>query len=133
MHRLPWFVLLLASQVLLCGQAIGYEVPKEFLIKRPEKNPPIATWIGPVQFPHGFHAVKNRCSACHHEESDKSLGQFLPCTQCHNQPGMEEKTSFYKAWHNEKTMSCLGCHKKKRYTNQAMPPISCVRGCHKAP
>ncbi|WP_366521646.1 cytochrome c3 family protein [Solidesulfovibrio sp.] len=113
--------------------AIGYEVPKDILIKRPDKNTPLAAWVGPVNFPHGFHAVQNPCKSCHHEELDRTLGQFLPCTQCHNQSGMDSKADFYRAFHNERTMSCLGCYKQKRYSGQAMPPLSCVASCHKAP
>ncbi|GAB7079522.1 cytochrome c3 family protein [Megalodesulfovibrio paquesii] len=113
--------------------AVGYEVPKDITINRPEKNAPISAWVGPVAFPHGKHATLNACTACHHEESDRTLGQFLPCTQCHNQGGTKETTSAYRAWHDIRPMSCLGCHKQKRYKNEAMPPISCVRGCHNAP
>lgn len=128
-RKLPALFLALAFPAM----ALAYDVPKEIEIKRPEKNPPVAAWVGPVKFPHGLHAINNSCKSCHHEESDKSLGSFLPCSQCHNKPGDSEQMSFYKAWHNDKTYSCMGCHRQKRLSGQAMPPISCTRGCHKKP
>lgn len=129
MHRIRClaaaFLLLLLPTALL-----AYEVPKEIIIKRPEKNQPMAAWVKAVTFPHGKHAVLNACNACHHEESDRTLGQFLPCTQCHNKPTVTETSSFYMAWHNDSTHSCLGCHRKMREAGK-MPPLSCTRGCHK--
>lgn len=133
MKRLIRILSAMAVLALLPCLASAYEVPKDLVIKRPEKNPPLASWVGPVKFPHGFHAVQNACKSCHHEESDRSLGQFLPCTQCHNKPGVDDPAGFYRAFHNEKTYSCLGCHKQKRLSKQGMPPLSCTRGCHKKP
>jgi len=131
MKRLICIMAALAVLALLPGLASAYEVPKDLIIKRPDKTPQQSTWVGPVKFPHGFHAVYNSCKSCHHEESDRSLGQFLPCTQCHIKPGLDEPTGFFRAFHNSSPTSCLGCHKQKRLTKQAMPPISCTRGCHK--
>ncbi|ADP87473.1 cytochrome c3 family protein [Nitratidesulfovibrio vulgaris] len=124
---------LLTLVLLSPALAAAYDVPKEIEIKRPAKNKPVASWVGPVKFPHGFHAIHNPCKACHHEESDKSLGSFLPCSQCHNKPGDAEQMSFYRAWHNDKAYSCMGCHRQKRLLKQGEPPISCTRGCHPLP
>lgn len=133
MRKLLRMLTAMAAFALLPGVANAYDVPKDLVIKRPAKNAPQTSWVGPVNFPHGFHAVNNACKSCHHEESDRTLGQFLPCTQCHNKPGFDDPSGFYKAFHNEKTVSCLGCHRQKRLTKQGMPPISCTRGCHKKP
>jgi hypothetical protein len=114
------------------GSLLAYEVPKEIVIKRPAKNKPLAEWVGPVTFPHGFHAMKNACQSCHHKESDKNLGEFVSCTQCHSSDNPEDKTGFYQAWHNDRPNSCLGCHRQVRLRDPAaMPPISCTNGCHK--
>lgn len=118
---------------LLPALLLAYEVPNEREIKRPEKNPPLADWVGTVKFPHGKHAVHNSCASCHHEESDRDLGAFLPCSQCHNKPGTEESpaTAFYRAWHSDSTQSCLGCHRKVHLKGNLTPPLSCTNGCHK--
>jgi len=131
MKRILLSLAALAMVALLPNPAAAYEVPKDLVIKRPDKTPVQAAWVGQVKFPHGFHAVYNPCKACHHEESDRSLGQFLPCTQCHVKSGQDEPTGFYRAFHNSSPVSCLGCHKQKRLSRQAMPPLSCTRGCHK--
>jgi len=131
MKRLSQLLSAMAILALLPSFAPAYEVPKDLVIKRPAKNQPQASWVGPVNFPHGFHAVNNPCKACHHEESDRTLGQFLPCTQCHSKTGADDPTGLYRAFHNSKTVSCLGCHKQKRLTGQGTPPLSCTRGCHK--
>lgn len=131
MHRTRCLAAAALLLLLLPAALQAYEVPKEITIKRPEKNPPMAVWVNSVTFPHGKHAVLNACSSCHHEESDRSLGQFLPCSQCHNKPTVTESTSFYLAWHNDRTYSCLGCHRKVRQEQRGMPPLSCTRGCHK--
>lgn len=111
---------------------LGYDVPKDLTIKRPEKNPPIIDWAPQVQFSHGKHAVYTACGTCHHEESDRNVGEFLKCTQCHNKPGVDDnKTSFYLAWHNDSQHSCLGCHRQARLAGKDTPPLSCTDGCHK--
>lgn len=119
--------------VLLPALVLAYEVPNEREIKRPDKNPPLAEWVGPVKFPHGKHAVHNPCKSCHHEESDRDLGAYLPCTQCHNKPGTEESpsTAFFRAWHSDSTQSCIGCHRKQHLDGNLTPPVSCINGCHK--
>lgn len=126
------FWALAAAVLLLPALSPAYEVPKDLVIKRPEKNEPINAWVTPVNFPHGKHAVHNACQNCHHEESDRNLGEFLKCTQCHNKPGTEDTKGFFLAWHSDATMSCLGCHRKMRLKDpKLMPPLSCTRGCHK--
>ncbi|MBG0777968.1 MAG: cytochrome c3 family protein [Desulfovibrionaceae bacterium] len=121
-----------ACLLLSAGALYAYDVPKEIVIKRPEGNPPLADWVGSVKFPHGFHAVKNACEHCHHKESAKNLGEFLACTQCHKGADPNDNTGFYRAWHNDATHSCLGCHRKVRLANpKALPPLSCTDGCHK--
>jgi Class III cytochrome C family. len=133
MRRLSGVLAALVVCVLLpAGLSIAYEVPNEIVIKRPAKNKPLSDWVGPVTFPHGMHAVKNACRSCHHKESDKDLGQFVSCTQCHSGDSPEEKTGFYLAWHNDSPNSCLGCHRKVRLREtDEMPPLSCTNGCHK--
>lgn len=133
MKRITWAVAAMMVMAAFPLALAAYEVPKDLVIKRPDKNPAMATWVGPVNFPHGKHAVLNACKSCHHEESDRTLGQFLPCTQCHNKPGTDDISSFYLAWHNDKPQSCLACHRRMRLEKKAMPPISCTRGCHVKP
>jgi len=123
-----------AILVLSAGVLLAYEVPKEITIKRPAKNKPLAQWVGPVKFPHGLHAVWNACQDCHHKESAKNLGEFLSCTQCHNEDNPNVNTGFYQAWHNSSPHSCMGCHRLKRLDKtlkKNMPPLSCTNGCHK--
>ncbi|EPR41663.1 Cytochrome c, class III, conserved region [Desulfovibrio sp. X2] len=131
MKQLLRILVSLAVFALLPALLAAYEVPAEIVIKRPKNLEAQSSWVGSVQFPHGLHAVMNPCRACHHMETDSTLGNFLPCTQCHNQPGVKGSSSFYLAFHNSRTTSCLGCHKEKRLKREAMPPISCTRGCHK--
>lgn len=123
--------LIAAVLILQAGVLLAYEVPKDIVIKRPEGNKPLASWVGPVKFPHGTHAVLNACQDCHHKESDKNLGEFLSCTQCHKDEDPKADSGFYLAWHNSSTHSCLGCHRVKRLEGgEEMPPLSCTKGCH---
>jgi hypothetical protein len=131
MPPLRRLVLPVVLTVLIPTSLLSYDVPKDLVIKRPEKNAPMASWVGEVQFPHGKHAVLNACRSCHHEESDRTLGEFLKCSQCHNKPGEEAATSFYLAWHNDSPHSCLGCHRQVRLNQRGTPPLSCTNGCHK--
>jgi hypothetical protein len=126
-------VLLASCLALQAGGVLAYEVPETIQIQRPEKNAALAQWVGPrVEFPHGFHAVRNACNKCHHKESDKDLGKFLSCTQCHSKDDPNDNTGFYLAWHNDSVHSCLGCHRKVRLEDAGkMPPLSCTNGCHK--
>ena len=117
------------AAMMLIGTALAYEVPKEITIKRPDGNQPLSTWVGPVKFPHGEHAVLNPCEACHHKESDKTLGEFVPCTQCHKNPDPNDRTGFFRAWHTEAAPSCLGCHTTKRIKG-GKNPVGCQTACH---
>ncbi|WP_461211100.1 cytochrome c3 family protein [Desulfocurvus sp. DL9XJH121] len=127
------FVLALMASLLPAVALLAYEVPKDIVIKRPERNKPLVKWVEEVKFPHGFHAVYNACRDCHHKESAKTLGEYVPCRQCHNNDDPEDPAGFYLAWHsdNRDNNSCLGCHRHLRLASDALPPLSCTDGCHK--
>lgn len=131
MHRTLCITLIALVTVLSPSVLPAFEIPKDITIKRPASLEPMSTWVTPVQFPHGLHAAVNPCVACHHEETNKTVGAYVPCVQCHDQPGIEDPMSFYAAWHAKNPASCVGCHWQKRLHKQAMPPLSCTRGCHK--
>lgn len=46
--------------------ALAYEVPDKIVLSRPEDNRKLNTWVTPVKFPHGFHAIRLACQDCHH-------------------------------------------------------------------
>ncbi|MGE4293635.1 MAG: cytochrome c3 family protein [Desulfovibrio sp.] len=116
--------------LLSVSSGLAYKVPDEIVIKRPKGNEPRAIWIKEVKFPHGMHAVKNSCNSCHHKESDKTLGEFVPCTQCHKSTNPDDRNGFFRAWHTEAAPSCLGCHTVKR-TKGGKNPVGCTTACHK--
>lgn len=116
--------------LLAVSSGLAYKVPDEIVIKRPKGNEPLAAWVTEVKFPHGMHAVKNACESCHHKESDKTLGEFVPCSQCHKKDDPDDPTGFFRAWHTEAAPSCLGCHTTRR-TQGKDNPVGCTTACHK--
>ncbi len=125
-------ILLAFAAVLLTGAAMSaYEVPDAITLTRLSQNPPASQWVGDVKFPHGEHAVREGCRTCHHKESGKTLGGFVPCRECHSDPDQEDETGFYQAWHNDTRQSCVGCHRMERLKGSKKPPFDCASGCHK--
>lgn len=120
----------LLAVLIAAGPGLGYDVPDEIIITRPPGNTPLAPWVKQVKFPHGMHAVKNPCRACHHKESAKTLGDFVPCRQCHNGNDPNDRTGFFRAWHTEAAPSCLGCHTQMR-ARGGKNPVGCTTACHR--
>lgn len=126
---LPYFsAVVLALLTITAVQA--YEVPDKIVIERPSKNREINTWVTKVTFAHGFHAIRVPCQKCHHKESDKTLGEFVACRDCHNSDDPKDKTGFYRAWHSDGPPSCLGCHTQMR-ARGGKNPVGCTTACHK--
>lgn len=110
--------------------ASAYEVPNVIVLERPANNPKLGLWINSVTFPHGFHALRVPCKKCHHKETDKTLGEFVGCRQCHSDPDPKEKTGFFRAWHTDGPPSCLGCHTQMR-ARGGKNPVGCTSACHR--
>lgn len=108
----------------------AYQVPDVIILERDRGNEPLSTWVGAVTFPHGFHAVRQACRDCHHKESDKTLGEYVACRQCHNDDDPTDRTGFYRAWHSDGPPSCLGCHTLMRARGNENP-VGCTSACHK--
>lgn len=127
-------VLLSVTVLMVCAMlvsvAMAYDVPDNIVIDRPEDNKKVNTWVTEVKFLHGFHAIRLSCNSCHHKESDKTLGQFVACRQCHSSDDPNDKTGFYRAWHSDGPPSCLGCHTRMR-TQGGKNPVGCTTACHK--
>lgn len=119
-----------AIVITLVTAASAYKVPDEIVLKRPKNNKPLATWVTEVKFPHGFHAIRVSCQKCHHKESDKTLGEFVGCRQCHSSDDPNDLTGFYRAWHSDGPPSCLGCHTQMR-ARGGDNPVGCTTACHK--
>lgn len=133
MQRSFCIALSLCALLMMPSSAMAFEIPDVIIIKRPADLDAMTTWIQPVRFFHGMHAAKNACIACHHMETAEDMGNYVPCTDCHNLPGMLEPESFYAAWHAKSPISCVGCHWQKRLHKEANPPLSCTNSCHKKP
>ncbi len=116
--------------VLTISTVLAYEVPDSIVLERPKGNRKLNSWVTQVKFPHGFHAIRVPCQKCHHKETDKNLGQFIGCRQCHQDVDPKEPTSFYRAWHTDGPPSCLGCHTQMR-TRGGKNPVGCTTACHK--
>jgi hypothetical protein len=108
----------------------AYDVPDLVRLSRIPERDPLSSWVGDVSFPHGEHATRENCIICHHKQSAKELGEYVPCRQCHSGADPLDPTGFFQAWHAEGSQSCLGCHQKKRYRDAALPPLGCTTGCH---
>lgn len=121
-----------ASMVLaiLVSVSLAYEVPDNIVLDRPKDNTKLNTWVDTVKFAHGFHAIRIPCKDCHHKETDKTLGQFVGCRQCHTDDDPNEESGFYRAWHSDGPPSCLGCHTQMR-TKGGKNPVGCTTACHK--
>ncbi|WP_018125514.1 cytochrome c3 family protein [Desulfovibrio oxyclinae] len=118
------------AMAVIVTTAVAYKVPDEIVLERPKGNEPLATWVKEVKFAHGFHAIRVPCQKCHHKESDKTLGEFVACRQCHSADNPKDKTGFYRAWHSEGAPSCLGCHTQRRAAG-GDNPVGCTTACHK--
>ncbi|MFW5490037.1 MAG: cytochrome c3 family protein [Desulfovibrio sp.] len=110
--------------------AMAFNVPDAIVLERPENNKKLNQWVGPVKFPHGFHAVRQACRNCHHKETDADLGKYVACRQCHTDDDPNNISGFYRAWHSEGPPSCLGCHTQMR-TRGGKNPVGCTSACHK--
>lgn len=119
-----------AIMVVMVTAALAYEVPNDIVLERPKNNKKLNEWVDKVKFPHGFHAIRVSCNKCHHKESDKTLGEFVPCRQCHTDDDPTEASGFYRAWHTAGPPSCLGCHTQMR-TEGGKNPVGCTTACHK--
>ncbi|WP_316900146.1 cytochrome c3 family protein [Pseudodesulfovibrio indicus] len=119
-----------ALAVALVGVALAYEVPDKVKLERPKNNKKLNSWVTAVDFPHGFHAIRVPCNGCHHKETDKTLGQFVGCRQCHSSDDPADANGFYRAWHSDGPPSCLGCHTRMR-TEGGKNPVGCTTACHK--
>lgn len=121
----------MAAMVMLTATAVlAYEVPDKIILERPKGNEKLNKWVDTVEFPHGFHAIRQACRDCHHKESDKTLGKYVPCRQCHKRDDPTDDSGFYRAWHSPGPPSCLGCHTQKR-TDGSKNPVGCTTACHK--
>jgi len=116
--------------VILVTAAVAYQVPDTIVLDRPKNAEKLNEWVTPVKFPHGFHAIRQPCRDCHHKESDKTLGEFVGCRQCHTESDPKDQSSFYRAWHSDGPPSCLGCHTRMR-TQGGKNPVGCTTACHK--
>ncbi|MEZ7196018.1 cytochrome c3 family protein [Pseudodesulfovibrio karagichevae] len=130
LRKILLFATAAALAVITVTAALAYEVPDQIVITRPKGNQALNTWVTPVKFPHGFHAIRRACRDCHHKESDKTLGQFVPCRQCHTDDDPNEPSGFYRAWHSPGPPSCLGCHTRMR-TEGGKNPVGCTTACHR--
>ncbi|WP_207260144.1 cytochrome c3 family protein [Desulfovibrio sp. Huiquan2017] len=128
-------LLLFAAAAVLAAVTVtatqAYEVPDQIVLDRPKENRKLNTWVAPVKFPHGFHAIRLACRQCHHKESDKTMGQFVGCRQCHTDDDPTERSGFYRAWHSPGPPSCLGCHTRMR-TEGGKNPVGCTTACHRS-
>jgi hypothetical protein len=124
------FVSLTAMLVFAVTTVLAYEVPDKVLIERPKGNQKLNSWVAPVSFPHGFHAIRLACRNCHHKETDKTLGKYVPCRQCHTDDDPTAESGFYRAWHSPGPPSCLGCHTQMR-SEGGKNPVGCTTACHK--
>jgi hypothetical protein len=80
----------------------------------------------PVKFDHPKHAaLAGSCASCHHEHS---MGEGLPCKQCHNLSPATFKKSVIGGF-----MPCKNCHGAFDRDNAAMPGLKTAyhRQCFK--
>ncbi|WP_027177854.1 cytochrome c3 family protein [Maridesulfovibrio bastinii] len=130
LKRILPFISAVAIAFLAITAVQAYEVPDKITIVRPAGNKKLNTWVKEVKFPHGFHAINVACKKCHHKESGKTLGEFVPCRECHVSDDPNDKSGFYRAWHSDGPPSCLGCHTQMR-TKGGKNPVGCTTACHK--
>nr|WP_320191776.1 cytochrome c3 family protein [uncultured Desulfobacter sp.] len=124
------FAALMVVTTIVATAALAYEVKELIVLDRPDGNTELNSWVGPVKFPHGLHAMNVSCFGCHHKDSDQELGRFVPCRQCHTDENPQESSGFYRAWHSSEPISCLGCHTRTR-TKGGKTPVGCTSACHK--
>lgn len=124
------FATVLGFAVILVSVAVAYEVPDKIVIERPKNNKKLNSWVTKVTFRHGLHAIRIPCKSCHHKETDKTLGEFVGCRECHTDDNPTEESGFYRAWHSDGPPSCLGCHTQMR-TQGGENPVGCTTACHK--
>lgn len=129
-RKRPVFATVLMIVALTATVVLAYEVKEVIILDRPEGNTELNRWIGPVKFPHGFHTMNLACLTCHHQDSDKEMGEFVPCRQCHTDDDPTDESGFYRAWHSNGPPSCLGCHTQTR-ARGGKPPVGCTSACHK--
>ncbi len=123
-----------SNNKVFANDPVGITIPTVIMLKRPDDLKPRTDWVKPVRFYHAMHATYHACYDCHHEETNRYMGEdldgFTPCTDCHADEGMLEPLSFYAAWHAKSPISCVGCHWQNHLKGNEKPPISCTRGCH---
>lgn len=123
-----------SNDKVFANDPVGINIPAVIIITRPDDLTPRTDWVKPVRFYHAMHATQHACYDCHHEETNRYMGEdldsFTPCSDCHMDEGMLEPMSFYAAWHAKSPISCVGCHWQYHLKGNTVPPISCTRGCH---
>jgi len=130
-HRLLLYAAAaLAVLLIAAAPLLAYDVPDKIVIERPANYEKLNSWVTKVNFTHGAHAIRVSCNQCHHKESDKTLGKFVPCTQCHKSDDPTDESGFYRAWHSDGPPSCLGCHTLMR-SKGGKNPVGCTSACHK--
>ena len=115
---------------LVVTAAFAFEVTETIVMEPPEDDSRQNSWIGPVEFPHGFHALQVSCQECHHEGTDTGFGEYILCRDCHMDQDPTEPLGFYRAWHSPGPPSCLGCHTQGR-AEGGKHPVGCTSACHK--
>ena len=101
-HRLLLYAAAaLAVLLIAAAPLLAYDVPDKIVIERPANYEKLNSWVTKVNFTHGAHAIRVSCNQCHHKESDKTLGKFVPCTQCHKSDDPTDESGFYRAWHSD--------------------------------
>jgi len=76
----------------------------------------IKNTYGPVNFDHAKHAsIAGNCASCHHEHS---MGDGLPCKQCHAITPAAFKNSVSHSF-----MACKTCHGTFDRDNASMPGL----------
>lgn len=84
-----------------------------------------------VTFNHASH-MDICCQSCHHTVEDTYTIQGCSSEGCHDDiTTKSEPTSFYKAFHTaqDKTRSCLGCHRELKRQGTGDAPVVC-NNCH---
>ncbi len=91
-----------------------------------------------VKFSHQKHAAVN-CTDCHHKWDEKSEVPKCSSSGCHDVVWGEKngkkaivktgETAFYSAFHSQKGMSCLTCHKDLKKAKKPGGPTACSK-CH---
>ncbi|KAB2963079.1 MAG: cytochrome c3 family protein [Thermoanaerobaculia bacterium] len=88
-----------------------------------------------VEFPHGTHAEKIACNACHHTQENlkaDSTEEVATCASCHTAPEKAEtpKCSEMSLTKNPFHLGCVNCHKEEVKKDATIKAPTKCDDCH---